>query len=59
MIAPKSFLSLAKKSFPFWFGGIWLFCGAPFLIIGLYLDIDTFRLQERFKKKRWLPKAWC
>lgn len=51
MIAHKSFLSLAKKSFPFWFGGIWLFCGAPFLIIGLYLAIDTFRLQERFKRE--------
>ena len=51
MIAQKSFLSLAKKSFPFWFGGIWLFCGAPFLIIGLYLAIDNFRLQERFKKE--------
>lgn len=45
----KSFFSVAKKSFPFCFGGIWLFCGLPFLIIGLYVGIDQFRLQERFK----------
>jgi hypothetical protein len=47
--ATKSFFSLAKKSFPFWFGGIWLFCGLPFLLMGLYMTIDTFRLQQRFK----------
>ncbi len=51
MESPQSFLSLAKKSFAFWFGGIWLFCGAPFLLIGLYLAIDTFHLQERFKNE--------
>jgi hypothetical protein len=49
MIARKSFFSLAKKSFPFWFGGIWLFCGLPFLLMGLYLTMEGFRLQQRFK----------
>ncbi len=51
MIVQNSFLSLAKKSFPFCFGGIWLFCGAPFLIIGVYLAVDILRLQERFKSE--------
>jgi hypothetical protein len=46
-----SFFSLAKRSFPFWFGGIWLFCGAPFLILGVYSGIDRWHLQERFKKE--------
>lgn len=48
MIERKSFFSLAKKSFPFWFGGIWLFFGALFLIIGIYIGIEMFRVQERF-----------
>jgi Protein of unknown function (DUF3592) len=51
MESPKSFLSLAQKSFAFWFGGIWLFCGTPFLLIGLYQAIDTFHLQKRFKNE--------
>lgn len=50
MTNKQSFFRLAKKSFPFCFGGIWLFCGLPFLIIGLYAGIDAFRLQERFEK---------
>jgi hypothetical protein len=47
----KSFFSLAKRSFAFWFGGIWLFCGASFLIIGTYVGIDALRLDERLKKE--------
>jgi Protein of unknown function (DUF3592) len=46
-----SFLSLAKRSFPFWFGGIWLFCGAPFLILGLYMGVETIRQQARFERE--------
>jgi len=49
MVQKKSFFSLAKRSFAFCFGGIWLFCGALFLIIGIYIGIETFRVQERFK----------
>jgi len=48
---PPSFWSLAKRSFPFWFGGIWLFCGAPFLILGLYIGVDTIRQQARFERE--------
>jgi Protein of unknown function (DUF3592) len=44
-----SFLQLAKRSFSFWFGGIWLLCGMPFLVLGIYLGIDTVRQQERFR----------
>lgn len=48
--AQRSFFGLAKRSFAFWFGGIWLFCGAPFLIIGIYVGVDTIRQHERFKR---------
>lgn len=44
----RTFLTLARRSFPFWFGGIWLVCGLPFLIIGIYVGIDTVRQQERY-----------
>jgi hypothetical protein len=47
----KSFLGLAKRSFAFWFGGIWLFCGAPFLIVGLVVGVDTLRQHERFENE--------
>jgi hypothetical protein len=46
-----SFLSLAKRSFAFWFGGIWFFVGAPFLIAGIYVGVDTIGQQERFKNE--------
>lgn len=46
-----SFLSLAKRSFPFWFGGVWLLCGTPFLILGIYIGVDNLRQQERFKNE--------
>lgn len=45
------FLRLAKRSFAFWFGGIWFFVGAPFLILGIYVGVDTLRQQERFKNE--------
>jgi hypothetical protein len=44
----RSFLVLARRSFPFWFGGIWLVCGAPFLVLGIYFAIDAVRQQERY-----------
>jgi Protein of unknown function (DUF3592) len=46
-----SFFSLAKRSFPFWFGGIWLLCGVPFLIVGIYIGVDTIRQQARFERE--------
>lgn len=47
----RSFFGLAKRSFAFWFGGIWFFCGAPFLIIGIYVGVDTIRERGRFQKE--------
>jgi hypothetical protein len=47
-VAPRSFLGLARRSFPFWFGGIWLVCGAPFLVVGIYVAIDTVRQEQRY-----------
>ena len=47
MVQKKSFFSQAKRSFAFCFGSIWLFFGALFLIIGIYIGIETFRVQER------------
>jgi hypothetical protein len=44
----RSFLSLARRSFPFWFGGIWLVCGAPFVVAGIWVGIDTARQQQRY-----------
>lgn len=46
-----SFLARAKRSFPFWFGGIWLLCGIPFLLIGLYVGIGTLRDDARFERE--------
>ena len=51
MAAQKSFFGLAKRSFAFWFGGIWFFVGAPFLIIGIYVGIDTWRQDERIARE--------
>lgn len=45
---PRSFLGLAGRSFPFWFGGIWLVCGVPFLVVGIYVALDTVRQQQRY-----------
>lgn len=50
MMHKKNFFSLAKRSFPFWFGGIWLVCGLPFLIIGVYLGVDALHMQQRFER---------
>lgn len=46
-----SFLRLAKGSFAFWFGGIWFLGGAPFLIAGIAIGIDTFRQQRGFESE--------
>jgi len=45
----RTFLGLAGRSFGFWFGGIWLLCGVPFLVVGLYAGVDTIRQQARFR----------
>lgn len=57
MAAPKSFFGLAKRSFAFWFGGIWFFVGAPFLIIGIYVGIDTWRKDESFAREGQVTQA--
>ena len=38
---------ITPKNFWLWFGGIWLFCGSPFLIIGLYNGAQTFTMNKR------------
>lgn len=38
---------ITAKNFWFWFGGIWLFCGSPFLIIGLYLGAQQITISKR------------
>ena len=48
MKEPRSFLGLAKRSFPFWFGGIWLVCGLPFVVGGVWEGIDTIGQQQRY-----------
>jgi Protein of unknown function (DUF3592) len=40
-------MSISPKNFWLWFGGIWLFCGLPFLIIGLYTGAQTLTLNQR------------
>jgi hypothetical protein len=35
------------KNFWFWFGSIWLFCGSPFLILGLYLGFQHVTITKR------------
>ena len=47
----KTFLTLAKRSFPFCLGGIWLLCGLPFLILGIVFAVNEIRLAERFEKE--------
>jgi hypothetical protein len=45
----RTFLGLAARSFGVWFGGIWLLCGVPFLVVGVYVGVDTIRQQARFR----------
>ncbi|HXG05077.1 MAG TPA: DUF3592 domain-containing protein [Candidatus Binatia bacterium] len=45
-----TFVGVARRSFPLWFGAIWLVCGAPFLVIGLYTAVEAFREDQRFRR---------
>jgi hypothetical protein len=38
---------ITTKNFWLWFGGIWIFCGSPFLIIGLYLGAQQVTTSKR------------
>lgn len=40
-------MTITPKNFWLWFGGIWLFCGSPFLIIGLYLGAQHIYVNKR------------
>lgn len=51
MAPKKSFFSLAKRSFGVWFGGIWLVGGLPFLIIGIYIGVQTWQQSEQLKRE--------
>jgi len=53
----RTFLGLAGRSFGFWFGGIWLLCGVPFLVVGLYAGVDTIRQQARFRTEGQLTEG--
>ena len=48
MTGRRSFLGLARRSFPFWFGGIWLAVGLPFVVVGIWVAVDTVRQQQRY-----------
>jgi len=39
--------NLTTKNFWLWFGGIWLFCGSPFLIIGLSIGAQHLYVNNR------------
>ncbi len=38
---------ITAKNFWLWFGRIWLFCGSPFLLIGLYLGAQQVMISKR------------
>ncbi len=38
---------ISGKNFWLWFGGIWLFVGAPFLVIGLYIGAQNISVNKR------------
>ena len=38
---------ITANNFWLWFGGSWLFCGSPFLIIGLYLGTQHIYVNKR------------
>ncbi|HEY7521474.1 MAG TPA: DUF3592 domain-containing protein [Methylomirabilota bacterium] len=44
----RSFLGEVAGAFPFWFGGIWLACGLPFVVAGVWVAVDTFQEQQRY-----------
>lgn len=46
-----SFITVAGHSFAFVFGGIWLLCGVPFLVTGIYVGIDTMRERGRYQRE--------
>ena len=46
MNGQPSFFRLAKKSFWFWFGGIWLVVGIPLTIVGVYFAAQEYRFKQ-------------
>jgi len=46
-VTPGTGNMITAKNFWLWFGGIWLFCGAPFLLIGLYLGAQQVTISKR------------
>jgi hypothetical protein len=47
----RTFPTLAKRSFAFWFGGIWLSCGLLFLVIGIGVGVETTRTGARLERE--------
>ena len=39
----QSYWPTARQSFGFWFGGIWLICGLPFALVGVFQFYDDWR----------------
>jgi len=46
-------LTITPKNFWLWFGGIWLFCGSPFLIIGLSIGAQHIYVNNRLVAEGW------
>lgn len=44
-------LAINPKNFWCWFGGIWFFCGLPFLLIGMYAGIDQALVSKRLNSE--------
>jgi hypothetical protein len=50
----SSFWPLARRSFGFWFGGIFLVCGLPFFLVSVFLFYDDWRFAQEARSTQGL-----